>query len=70
MRYGRVHWTIAEPENRPRLIAALLAAAVQALLAWALVNGLTVHIPHVIERSMAVFGVLPEPPPPPPERVP
>lgn len=70
MRYGAVNWTIAAPENRSRLVAALAAASVQLLLIWLLVTGLTVHIPRVIERSMAVFGVLPEPPPPPPERVP
>ena len=70
MRYGTVSWTSAAPENRPRILAALAAAAVQVLLVWVLVTGLTVHIPHVIERSMAVFGVIPEPPPPPPERVP
>ncbi len=69
MRYGAVNWTIAAPENRHRLVAALAAAVVQVLLVWALLSGLTVRIPHVIARSMAVFGVLPDPPPP-PKRVP
>ena len=48
--------------------AALGAAALLALLVYALVVGLAVPLPGMVERPLSLFGVLP-PPPPPIERI-
>ena len=49
--------------------SALAAVAIQALLAWALITGLAVHMPAVVERGLKTFDVLPVVPPPPPRPI-
>lgn len=49
--------------NRERVIAAVGAVAVQALVGWALVNGLAVRFPRVIDEGLKLFA--PDMPPPP-----
>ncbi len=53
------------PSSRDRIAPALAAFAVQGLLLWALIAGLAVHAPQVIEDSLEVFGIAAEPPPKP-----
>ena len=56
----------AEPSVRTRLTSAGLTAAVMALLGYIFVTGLAVRFPEVVDSTLKVFGVAPEPPPPPP----
>ena len=51
-----------------RIVAAAAAVLVQALLLYALVFGLTVRMPVVVDRGLSVFGIMPPPPPPPIEK--
>lgn len=55
--------------DRTRALSALAAAAIQALLLWALVVGLAVKLPEVVEDGLAIFAIAVEPPPPPAVRV-
>jgi len=60
--------------RRGRLTGAAGALALQALLAWVLITGLSVHFPaRLADAGLKVFGVVPPPPPPrplpPPDRV-
>jgi len=57
----------SNPSDRIR--AAVIAAALQVLLVYALVVGLAVRRPSLAESPLTLFGVLPPPPPPPPEKV-
>lgn len=54
------------PWDRDRLIAAVAAVAVQLLLGYALLVGLSVHFPRVVQESLKLFAADPPPPPPPP----
>ncbi|WP_374942679.1 TonB family protein [Sphingomonas sp.] len=61
----------ARSDTRNRIAAALGAGAVQALLIYALVMGLSFHLPAALDRGLALFTVAPPAPPPPrtiPER--
>lgn len=60
--------TALRSRNGDRVKAALGTAALQALLAYALIAGLRVDIPAVVNDSLKVFGILAPPPPPPPEK--
>jgi protein TonB len=55
--------------NRDRAISAIGAAALQALIGWALLSGLAMSFGRAPDEALEVFAVAPEPPPPPPERV-
>ncbi|MCM8729494.1 TonB family protein [Hephaestia sp. GCM10023244] len=57
---------VAEPSTRTRLSSAGLSAAIVALTGYALLTGLDVPLPHVVDSTLKVFGVAPSPPPPPP----
>ncbi|RIA37648.1 outer membrane transport energization protein TonB [Hephaestia caeni] len=57
---------VAEPSTRTRLSSAGLSAAIVALAGYALVTGLNVPFPRVVDSTLKVFGVAPPPPPPPP----
>jgi protein TonB len=54
--------------SHDRLKGAAAALAVQALLGWLLVAGLTASRRHTPESALSVFQVAPPPPPPPPEK--
>lgn len=49
-----------------RIVAAAGAVLVQGLLLYALLFGLTVHVPVIAQEGLKMFGVAPPPPPPPP----
>ena len=51
-----------------RIIAAAGAILVQALLLYALIFGLTVRMPVIVDRGLSVFGIALPPPPPPIEK--
>lgn len=55
--------------DRSRAVSALAAVAVQALLLWALIAGLAVHMPRVVEQGLALFAVPVDPPPKPKVRI-
>lgn len=65
--------TPALPIDRDRLVAALAAVAIQLAIGWALVTGLAVNLPRVVEQGLKLFVVGAPPPPPkvvlPPHRV-
>src|SRR3546814_6794117 len=61
---------VAEPSTRTRLSSAGLSAAIVALVGYALITGLNVPFPHVVDSTLKVFGVAPPSPrPPTPEKV-
>src|SRR3546814_17750661 len=61
---------VAEPSTRTRLSSAGLSAAIVALVGYALITGLNVPFPHVVDSTLTVFGVAPPSPrPPTPEKV-
>lgn len=62
-------YAAASPWNRERIGSAAIAVSIQGLLLWALVSGLAVQMPRVIDDGLAVFGVTVEPPPPPEVRI-
>ena len=51
-----------------RIAAGVAAVLVQALLLYALLFGLTVRLPTVVDRDLSVFGLTLPPPPPPIEK--
>ena len=53
------HW------NRERWLAATAAGAIQFALLWALVAGLAIHVPRIVDDGLKVFGIAVEPPPKP-----
>jgi protein TonB len=59
---------MAQPDPRDRFKAAIGAASLQALLAYALLVGLGASMPGAVERSLKLFAVAPPAPPPPPAR--
>jgi protein TonB len=59
---------MAQPDPGDRFKAAIGAASLQALLAYALLAGLGASVPAVVERSLKLFAVAPPVPPPPPAR--
>lgn len=67
MAYASAHH---QPWTRDRLIAATAAIAVQALLGFALLSGLTVRFPQQLQESLKLFTSEAPPPPPPPRVVP
>lgn len=58
------------PETRSRAAAAVAAVVLQALLAWALITGLSVHFVPRVEAALKVFNLDPIVPPPAPKPVP
>src|SRR3546814_18107962 len=61
---------VAEPSTHTRLSSAGLSAAIVALVGYALITGLNVPFPHVVDSTLKVFGVAPPSPrPPTPEKV-
>ena len=58
---------VPSPETRSRTVAAVGAVALQVLIGWALITGLSVRIGHIVDEQMAVFDVAPPPPPPAPK---
>ena len=61
--------TTFSPDPRSRAAALIAAVALQALLGWVLVSGLSARIAHVVEADLKVFDVAPPPPPPAPRPV-
>ena len=61
---SRQRWT------RDRLLAAGAAVVVQLLLGYALISGLAVGFPQVVQEGLKLFAVEPPPPPPPPRIAP
>ncbi len=59
----------AESNTRDRIVSAVAAGAIQALLIYALVSGLASRMPEALDDSLALFTVEP-PAPPPPRTVP
>jgi protein TonB len=57
----------SSPNDRIR--AALGAAALQGLLVYALIAGLAVRMPGMVESPLTLFAVLPPSAPPPPEKI-
>lgn len=55
--------TLSRPNDRLR--AALLAGVIQAVLGYALIMGLAVHMAPPSGEPLTLFGIAPEPPPPP-----
>jgi protein TonB len=55
--------------DRDRLLSAIGAIALPALLLYALVVGLAVQMPTAIDDGLALFGIAAEPPPPPKVRI-
>lgn len=58
------------PWNRDRVVAALLAIAVQLALGYALIRGLSVRFPDAVEQSLKLFSAESPPKPPPPRTIP
>lgn len=58
--------TILPPLRRDRLVAAIGAAALQGLILYALIVGLSVGMPTAVTDGLKLFGVFPASPPPPP----
>lgn len=56
--------------DRDRVISAIAVAIIHVALGFALLRGLAVPIPRVVEETLNVFTVAPPPPPPEPERKP
>lgn len=56
--------------GRERAVAALIAAALQGLLVYALIVGLAVSMPAVVDDALQVFGIVPDPPKPAVEIIP
>lgn len=61
--------TVALSSRNDRMKAALGAAAIQALLGYALITGLAVNMSAVVDDGLKLFEIAPEPPPPPPDPV-
>lgn len=54
--------------DRSRVVSILAVVAIHLALGFALLRGLGVEVPHVVEQSLTLLNV-PPPPPPPPEHV-
>ncbi|MBV8971608.1 MAG: TonB family protein [Sphingomonadaceae bacterium] len=57
-------------DTRSRAVAAGLAIALQLLIGWALITGLSGRVVRAVEADLKVFEVALPPPPPPPKPVP
>lgn len=60
--------SVTPEDTRARIEAGAAAILIHALIGAALISGLGVPIPHIVERSLDVFNVTP-PPPSEPERI-
>jgi len=56
--------TTVTSSGKERAIAALIAAALQALLVYALIVGLAVSMPALVDDGLQLFGIAPDPPKP------
>lgn len=62
--------TAIQTNRGDRIMAAAAAAALQALLLYALIAGLAVKLPHEARERLVLLHILPEKPPPPEKIVP
>lgn len=60
---------MALPHVNDRTKSAIAAILLQGVLGYALVVGLGVNFPQVVDNELKLFAVGPPPPPPPPEKV-